>query len=100
MSILKLIIGKLMVIIFNFFLRIDRCQACEYPVFEDLAHDQWYRIVAPSFLINGGDGYHIFKDKGRNHKIGTLDIDHFIKYVTKMSPIFIGTEGRITFVKS
>lgn len=76
-----------------------RCQACEYPIFEDLVHDQWYRIVVPSFLVNGGDGYHNFKNESRNHKIGTLDIDHFIKYVTKMSPIIIGIEERITFVK-
>ncbi|XP_011876676.1 PREDICTED: apyrase-like [Vollenhovia emeryi] len=77
-----------------------RCQACEYPIFQDLVHDQWYRIVVPSFLMNGGDGYYIFKDKSRNHKIGTRDIDHLIKYVTKMSPIFIGTERRIIFLTS
>jgi len=85
---------------FNFSCRIDRCQACEYPVFENLVDDQWYRIVVPSFLMNGGDGYYIFKDKSRNHKIGVLDIDYFIKYVTKISPIFTGTEGRITIIKS
>ncbi|XP_011631507.1 apyrase-like isoform X1 [Pogonomyrmex barbatus] len=45
-----------------------RCQACEYPAFEELVDDQWYRIVVPSFLINGGDGYHIFKNESRNHK--------------------------------
>ncbi|KAL6259899.1 hypothetical protein P5V15_009810 [Pogonomyrmex californicus] len=77
-----------------------RCQACEYPAFEELVDDQWYRIVVPSFLINGGDGYHIFKNESRNHKIGTVDIDHFIKYVAKMSPLFIGTERRIIFIDS
>ncbi|XP_012530610.1 apyrase isoform X2 [Monomorium pharaonis] len=77
-----------------------RCQACEYPVFEDLVHDRWYRMVVPSFLMNGGDGYNIFKDESRNHRIGTVDIDHFVNYVAKMSPIFTGTERRITFVKS
>ncbi|KAL0123039.1 hypothetical protein PUN28_007578 [Cardiocondyla obscurior] len=76
-----------------------RCRACEYPVFNELVHDQWYRLVIPSFLASGGDGYHIFKDEGRNHKIGTLDIDHLIKYVARISPILIGTERRITFVK-
>ncbi|XP_011696071.1 PREDICTED: apyrase isoform X2 [Wasmannia auropunctata] len=76
-----------------------RCQACEYPRFENLVDDQWYRIVVANFLMNGGNGFNIFKDKGRNHKIGTLDIDHFIKYVAKMSPIFIGTERRIIIVK-
>ncbi|KAH0953052.1 hypothetical protein HN011_001822 [Eciton burchellii] len=74
-----------------------RCQACEYPIFEDLLDDKWYRIVIPSFLIGGGDGHYIFKNSSRNHQIGTLDMDHLTNYVTKMSPIFIGTERRLIF---
>ncbi|KYM99521.1 5'-nucleotidase [Cyphomyrmex costatus] len=76
-----------------------RCQACEYPVFEDLVDDQWYRMVIPNFLMNGGDNFNIFKNKSRNYKVGTVDIDHFIKYVTKMSPIFIGTQRRINILE-
>ncbi|XP_072760214.1 apyrase [Anoplolepis gracilipes] len=77
-----------------------RCQACEYPVFEDLVYDQWYRLVVPSFLISGGDGYPIFKNNSRNHEIGERDVDYLINYVKKMSPILTGTERRITFVQS
>jgi len=76
----------------------DRCQACEYPIFEDLVDDQWYRIVVPSFIVSGGDGYYIFKNNSRNHKIGGRDMDYFINYVKKMSPILTGVEGRTTFV--
>ncbi|KYQ55710.1 5'-nucleotidase, partial [Trachymyrmex zeteki] len=76
-----------------------RCQACEYPVFEDLVDNQWYRIVISNFLMSGGDGFRIFKDKSRNHKTGTVDIDHFVKYVTKMSPILIGIERRINIIE-
>ncbi|XP_020284117.1 apyrase isoform X1 [Pseudomyrmex gracilis] len=75
-----------------------RCQDCEYPVFEDLVYDQWYRVVVPTFLMIGGDGYYVFKNSGRNHEIGPLDMDHLTKYVEKISPIFIGTERRITFI--
>jgi hypothetical protein len=81
----------------SFFCYVDRCQACEYPIFEDLLDDKWYRIVIPSFLIGGGDGHYIFKNSSRNHQIGTLDMDHLTNYVTKMSPIFIGTERRLIF---
>ncbi|XP_070168427.1 apyrase [Polyergus mexicanus] len=77
-----------------------RCQACEYPVFEDLVHDQWYRLVVPSFMISGGDGYYIFKNNSRNHKIGGRDMDYLIPYVEKISPILTGIEKRITFVET
>lgn len=50
--------------------------------------------------MNGGDGFSVFKNESRNHKIGTVDIDHFTKYVEKMSPILTGVDGRIVFVKS
>ncbi|EGI62821.1 5'-nucleotidase [Acromyrmex echinatior] len=76
-----------------------RCQACEYPVFENLVDNQWYRMIIPNFLMNDGDGFHIFKNKNRNHKTGTVDINHFIKYVTKMSPLLIGTERRINIIE-
>ncbi|KAG5332724.1 APY Apyrase, partial [Acromyrmex heyeri] len=76
-----------------------RCQACEYPVFENLVDNQWYRMIIPNFLMNDGDGFHIFKNKSRNHKTGTVDINHFIKYVTKMSPLLIGTERRINIIE-
>lgn len=49
--------------------------------------------------MSGGDGFRIFKDKSRNHKTGTVDIDHFVKYVTKMSPILIGIERRINIIE-
>ncbi|CAL1683018.1 unnamed protein product [Lasius platythorax] len=77
-----------------------RCQDCEYPVYKNLVHDQWYRVIVPSFLISGGDGHQIFKNNSRNHKIGVRDIDYFINYVEKMSPILTGIERRITFVES
>lgn len=67
-------------------------------MFEDLLDDEWYRIVVPNFLITGGDGYYIFKNSSRNHQIGTVDIDHFVNYVERMSPIFIGHDRRIVFV--
>ncbi|EZA61540.1 apyrase isoform X2 [Ooceraea biroi] len=77
-----------------------RCQTCEYPKYEDLLHDEWYRVVVPSFLITGGDGYYIFKNSSRNHQVGMRDIDHFTKYVERISPIFMGIDRRTVFVES
>lgn len=50
-------------------------------------------------MISGGDGYYIFKNNSRNHEIGGRDMDYFISYVEKMSPIMTGIERRITFVE-
>ncbi|KAI4472653.1 hypothetical protein M0802_016609 [Mischocyttarus mexicanus] len=75
-----------------------RCRACEVPRYEDINEDEWYRIVLPSFLYNGGDNIHIFKDGGRNHKVGSFDIDLFVKYVQKMSPIIAGIDNRVNFL--
>lgn len=85
---------------FNLFERIDRCQACEYPIFEDMVDNQWYRLVVASYLVTGGDNYILFRNNSRNHKIGSLDIDNLEKYVKKMSPIIAGTDRRMTIQKS
>lgn len=75
-----------------------RCRACEVPRYEDVVDDEWYRIVVPSFLYNGGDNIKIFKEMGRNHKVGSYDIDFFEKYVYKMSPIMAETDNRVNFL--
>lgn len=75
-----------------------RCRACEVPRYEDVVDDEWYRIVVPSFLYNGGDNIKIFKEMGRNHKVGSYDIDFFEKYVHKMSPIMAETDNRVNFL--
>nr|KAF7438278.1 hypothetical protein H0235_000669 [Vespula pensylvanica] len=77
-----------------------RCRACEVPRYEDLLDDEWYRIVVPSFVYGGGDDIQVFKNYGRNHKVGSLDIDLFVEYVQKMSPIIAGTDNRVNFLHS
>lgn len=68
-------------------------------MYEDVADDRWYRLVVPSYMASSGDGYHTFKNNSRNHKVGTLDMDHLEKYVTRMSPIIAGNDRRIVFLE-
>lgn len=77
-----------------------RCRACEVPRFENLLEDEWYRIALPSFLVTAGDGYDPFETCGRNHKVGYLDSDLLAAYMKKISPIIVGTDGRVTFLKT
>lgn len=65
------------------------------PIYEDVVLDEWYRIVVPSYLANGGDGYTVIANQKRNYKVGTSDIDSYVKYIEKTSPIITGVEGRM-----
>ncbi|XP_015595634.1 apyrase [Cephus cinctus] len=72
-----------------------RCRACQIPEYQDIVEDEWYRIVVPSFLIQGGDDASVIVNNHRNHEVGTLDIDHFVNYISKISPVTYGTDGRM-----
>ena len=54
-----------------------------------------YRVVANSFLSDGGDGFAAFA-KATNKVIGGLDIDGFAAYLEKHSPYTPGALTRIT----
>ncbi|XP_015438966.1 PREDICTED: apyrase-like [Dufourea novaeangliae] len=76
-----------------------RCRACEVPRFEKLVHDEWYRIVVPTFLVTAGDGFTPFETCGRNHQIGDIDSELLEKYMKKISPITVGMDRRVVFQK-
>ncbi|XP_003493965.1 apyrase [Bombus impatiens] len=75
-----------------------RCRACEVPRYEELVLDQWYRIVLPTFLVQGGDGFVPFETCGRNHEVGYLDWIVLSKYMKKISPILTGRDRRVIFL--
>lgn len=75
------------------------CRVCSVPKYSPINMEEWYRIVMPSFLGNGGDGFVMLRDHRRNHKVGLLDIDALVEYVENMSPIGVtGVKGRIRFI--
>lgn len=76
----------------------SRCRACEVPRYEELVLDQWYRIVLPTFLVQGGDGFVPFETCGRNHEVGYLDWVVLSKYMKKISPILTGRDRRVIFL--
>ncbi|KAJ8023885.1 5'-nucleotidase [Holothuria leucospilota] len=76
-----------------------RCAACPVPKYELLDLDKTYRIVAPSYIVGGGDGYTMVADNLRNHQTGNLDSSVLGDYIQKYSPILQGIERRIMFVE-
>ncbi|MEP6961964.1 MAG: 5'-nucleotidase, partial [Acidobacteriota bacterium] len=58
-----------------------------------------YRICVNDFVAGGGDGVVTLKNSsGYRYDTGLLDIDAFLDYLTKHSPIAAAVEGRITRV--
>lgn len=71
-----------------------RCAECSIPEFHDLEMAKTYKIVTNDFLARGGDGFVMFKS-AKSKKSNTTDIEVFLRYLGKMSPIFPSVEDRI-----
>uniref|UniRef100_A0A182K4G0 Apyrase n=1 Tax=Anopheles christyi TaxID=43041 RepID=A0A182K4G0_9DIPT len=76
-----------------------RCRVCRIPRYEPLDVNATYRIAIAAWIGSGGNGYDMFGQHRTNVRIGPLDIDVFERYVSKMSPIMQGTDGRMVFVR-
>lgn len=71
------------------------CRECQIPRYEPLDATKWYRIIFPSFIGAGGNGYEMMKNR-RNVKTGDkLDTEVVEIYMKKMSPIIQRKDGRI-----
>ncbi|XP_067675672.1 snake venom 5'-nucleotidase-like [Haliotis asinina] len=77
-----------------------RCTNCSVPQYVDLNDSEIYKIIMPSFIANGGDGYDVInKNKIKHHLLGDVDGDVFIEYAKSFSPLTAGLDGRITLRK-
>lgn len=75
------------------------CRVCALPEYKPINEEEWYRIVTPSFLGNGGDGFVMLRAYRRNLRVGLIDIDALVEYVEQISPIGLaGAKGRIRFI--
>ncbi|KAB0793969.1 hypothetical protein PPYR_13589 [Photinus pyralis] len=74
------------------------CRKCPVPKYEPLQLEQTYRIIVPSFLANGGDGYKVIKDNLVNRRVGDMDYEVVKRYLKKMSPVIQSIDGRIEIV--
>ncbi|CAH0694532.1 unnamed protein product [Spodoptera exigua] len=74
-----------------------RCWACDIPKFTKIVDKDIYKVIMPSFLATGGDGYSMFHGLPTT----TLDYNELIStkyYISRHSPIYPQVEGRITFL--
>ncbi|KAG5884885.1 hypothetical protein JTB14_025049 [Gonioctena quinquepunctata] len=72
-----------------------RCQNCTIPVYEDLDLNKMYPIVSSSYLNTGGDNFETLAKHLKNKRIGRVDTDVLIEYLSHMNPVFQEESGRI-----
>ncbi|XP_061063309.1 5'-nucleotidase isoform X1 [Eubalaena glacialis] len=73
------------------------CTQCRVPCYKPLRMDEVYKVMLPSFLANGGDGFRMIKDEVLKHDSGDQDINVVSGYISKMRVIYPAVEGRIQF---
>ncbi|XP_065444261.1 5'-nucleotidase isoform X2 [Chrysemys picta bellii] len=73
------------------------CTACRVPAYVPLQMDETYKVILPSFLQQGGDGYSMLKNKSLSHNQGDLDVEVVSSYISRMGPVFPAVEGRVKF---
>lgn len=76
------------------------CQNCTTGTYQDLVDDQVYNVVLNFFLSKGGDGYYMLRDDAISQRnLGIDDLKAAELYFRRMSPIWQGLDGRISFLK-
>uniref|UniRef100_A0A4X1VLH1 5'-nucleotidase n=1 Tax=Sus scrofa TaxID=9823 RepID=A0A4X1VLH1_PIG len=73
------------------------CTQCRVPSYEPLRTDEVYKVILPSFLASGGDGFRMIKEEALKHDSGDQDINVVSGYILKMRVIYPAVEGRIQF---
>uniref|UniRef100_A0A8C5LC83 5'-nucleotidase n=1 Tax=Jaculus jaculus TaxID=51337 RepID=A0A8C5LC83_JACJA len=73
------------------------CTKCRVPSYEPLKVDEVYKVVLPSYLVTGGDGFWMIKDELLKHDSGDEDISVVSQYISKMKVVYPAVEGRIKF---
>lgn len=76
------------------------CTKCRVPSYEPLDPNKLYKIVLPSYLVEGGDGFSMIKMEKLRHDSGDLDIAVLSSYITERKKVHPSVEGRIKFFSS
>ncbi|XP_062324812.1 5'-nucleotidase-like isoform X2 [Osmerus eperlanus] len=72
-----------------------RCTQCRVPTYEPLDLNRDYKLVMPSYIVDGGDGFSMIKEEKLKHDTGDMDISVFSKYLSEMKRVYPTVEGRI-----
>ncbi|XP_076010987.1 5'-nucleotidase [Genypterus blacodes] len=71
------------------------CTECRVPHYEPVQDEEVYKVVMPSFLVDGGDGFAMIKEERLKHASGYLDISVLKNYIRDRKTVYPSVEGRI-----
>lgn len=71
------------------------CSDCALPELKDLELNKDYKLLVPESLANGSEGFSMFP-KHIEEVLEFSELDAFVKYLKKKSPIYPKVEWRIT----
>uniref|UniRef100_A0A8C5E697 5'-nucleotidase n=1 Tax=Gouania willdenowi TaxID=441366 RepID=A0A8C5E697_GOUWI len=72
------------------------CTKCRVPHLEPVLHQSVYKVVLPSYLVDGGDGFSMIKQEMLKHNSGDLDISVVSHYISRRQKVYASVQGRIT----
>ncbi|KAM7311233.1 hypothetical protein ISCGN_008140 [Ixodes scapularis] len=76
------------------------CTACRVPRFERVKDDRIYSIGTAKYIAHGGDEFNFSFLKPRDHvDTSFLAVEVAAEYLNASSPVTMGLDGRIAFVK-
>lgn len=75
------------------------CAQCPIPQLEPLQDDQEYKVIMQSVLATGGDGFGGVIGEKLIEDLEVTDVNVFIEYLKKKSPVYPAVEWRITMKK-
>lgn len=76
------------------------CVNCRVPQYEPVQDQVVYKVVLPSYLVTGGDGFTMIKNEKLKHNSGDLDISVVSNYLRKQQVVYPSVEGRIRIYNS
>ncbi|XP_023665917.1 5'-nucleotidase [Paramormyrops kingsleyae] len=71
------------------------CTQCRVPQYEPLDPKRVYKLLMPSYMVDGGDGYSMIKNEKLKHDSGDLDISVVSRYIQERKKVHPAVEGRI-----
>ncbi|XP_066533983.1 5'-nucleotidase [Hoplias malabaricus] len=76
------------------------CTECRVPLYEPVVPSKVYKVVMPSYLVDGGDGFSMIKQEKLKYDSGDLDISVLSSYITDRKRVHPVVEGRIRLLNS
>ncbi|GJQ78059.1 hypothetical protein Trydic_g2402 [Trypoxylus dichotomus] len=73
-----------------------RCQECDVPSYSELVDDDVYIIAAPRFILDGGQGYYMFRNETLEKEVVDITNGELLtRYLKTHLVVQPGTEERI-----